>query len=45
MKARTTIVRRAVATVEPTPFMPILARMDVMPAKNADAVARMARMI
>lgn len=38
-KTSTTQVRMAVATSESVCLMPHLAKMDVMPAKNADANA------
>ena len=38
-KSRTTIVLIAVATVESVSFIPHLARIEVMPAKNAEPTA------
>ena len=43
--ASTTTVRMAVARVEFTPSMPILARMDVSAAKTAERIARINHII
>src|SRR5689334_25435498 len=40
LKMRTMVVRTAVARFESTPATPILARMAVMPAKNAESKAQ-----
>ena len=44
-KTSTTQVRMAVATSEPVCLMPHLAKIDVMPAKNADAPQKRLRQI